>query len=94
MSSDDLFKYESMQDRESIVKYLYALADGMSKGTLAFNWKGEMAEFHPRGMLHFTVEAKERGARKKIMLKIAWNERDELNPEDAPLIIDSRDAAK
>lgn len=74
--SEDIFKYESMQDSLSICRYLRALADGMESGTVSFTWKDNALKLSPKGLLQFTIQAKEKGARKKISLKIAWNDHD------------------
>jgi amphi-Trp domain-containing protein len=68
------FEHESLQDRESIVKYLEALQKGFLNGSLLFcNGKKELV-LRPRGMLNFTVKARKKGGRVRVAFEVDWKE--------------------
>jgi amphi-Trp domain-containing protein len=68
------FEYESLQDSESIAKYLEALKKGFTSGQLLFcSGKQEML-LNPQGLLKFVVHAKRRDGQVKVDLQIAWKE--------------------
>jgi amphi-Trp domain-containing protein len=77
VSDDNEFKYESVQDVETITRYLDALADGFRKGELTFAREGEELVFKPCGLVGFNVEAKLKGSRRKVKLSFGWKERDQ-----------------
>lgn len=73
MATDE-FKHESLQDAQSVSKYLRALIEGLESGYLEFgNDDGEM-ELHPRGLLGMELRAKCKGGQAKVQLKLAWRE--------------------
>ena len=78
MPSRNDFKHESLQDTESVVRYLSALIEGFEKGRLEFTSDDQTLALEPRGLLELEVRAKRRGGRVKVALKFAWREeRDE-----------------
>ena len=82
------FEYNSVQDVESIADYLNALIEGFQKGELEFSYGDQEVLMHPRGLLGFSLEASTKGSRRKIKLKIRWEESaEEREPDKAPLII-------
>ena len=73
-SANEDFKYESLQDRNSIAKYLDALKDGFSSGKLILGSKEKQIVFEPSGLLKLEVKAKRKGDKVKISLKCGWRE--------------------
>ncbi len=55
------FKHESVQDRESIAKYLNALCEGIQKGQLTFKNGDQEIELEPRGLINLEVKIKRLG---------------------------------
>lgn len=84
------FAHESLQDRESIVKYLAALAEGLGKGRLTLSSNGEQIALETPALVKFDVQAKQKRNRAQITLKLSWKHArvvKELRVE--PLVIDT-----
>ncbi len=77
--ANDEFKYESLQDRETIVKYLNALKDGFIKGKISLGNKEKKIVLEPKGLLSLEVRAKKKNDRVKIALKVSWKTGTEEN---------------
>lgn len=77
MSSEDDFRHESVQDRNSIVRYLRAVTEGIEQGHLELGTADHMLTLAPEGLLELQVRAKRKGGRVKLALKLNWRERDE-----------------
>ena len=86
MSNDGTFTHESLEDRESIVRYLEALLVGLRQGKVELEQDGEALELCPSGLLSFQVKAKRKGERAKLRLKLQWQEQ-ARSQSDAPLRI-------
>jgi amphi-Trp domain-containing protein len=87
--SDDLknFKYESVQDMETIVSYLEALAEGFRSGELLFASQDKEMIYRPTGLVGLTVESKKKGARRKLSIKLGWKETDEDESKNTPPLV-------
>ncbi|WP_146660896.1 amphi-Trp domain-containing protein [Enhygromyxa salina] len=83
MSADDEFRHESVQDRRSIVKYLKALTAGLEAGRIELGTADHTLALEPDGMLEFEIQAKRKGGRVKVGLKLAWREDEEDPSADA-----------
>jgi amphi-Trp domain-containing protein len=81
------FKYESVQDMETIVRYLEALAEGFRKGELTLAREGETLVMKPAGLLGFSVEAKLKGVRRKLKFTLGWKEQAESTAGGQPPLI-------
>jgi amphi-Trp domain-containing protein len=77
MSTDDDFRHESVQDRQSIVKYLQAITAGLEQGQISFGTQEHSLSLEPSGMLELQVRAKRKGGRVKLGIKLYWREDDE-----------------
>ena len=74
VEKESRFKYESVQDAETLRRYLEAITAGFAAGEVRFaSHEGEVS-LHPRGMIGFLVEAKSMGGRMKLHLKFSWRE--------------------
>lgn len=78
-SSEDNFKHISLQDNESIIKYLEALGLGFQQGALLFSAENRQLVLKPRGLIKLEVEAKRKNDQMKLSLKMRWS-------EDAPAL--------
>lgn len=68
------FRHESLQDRESIVRYLNALSQGIANGQLTLGTREENLILHPSGLLKLDVKARGKDDRTKLVFKISWKE--------------------
>jgi len=88
MSEYKYFKYESVQDMDTITKYLDAIAEGFRKGELTLTREGETLLLKPSGLLGFTVEAKLKSGRRKLKFTLGWKEHEKQPEEERrPLLI-------
>ncbi len=86
--SDEKFRHESLQDRESIGKYLNALSDGFRTGRLQFSWKDKRLVLEPKSLIKFDLETKKKDGEVKMMLRFRWEEPSEDSMFiDGPLVI-------
>ncbi len=84
------FKHRSMQDPESIARYLTALKDGFEEGALVFSTNGKRLVVKPQGLIDLEVEAKRKGEGIKLSLKFRWNEEEPAHDEGGqPLLIET-----
>ncbi|MFH1135633.1 MAG: amphi-Trp domain-containing protein [Pseudomonadota bacterium] len=72
--STDNFKHESLEDSESITKYLGALQDGFHNGSLVFSTDDRRFVIKPAGLINMEIDAKKKGEKVKITLRFRWNE--------------------
>ena len=81
MTEEDRFNCESLQDSETVAKYLQSLIHGFEKGEIAL--KSDVGEFvlHPGDMIDLTVKAKRKRNKSKLTLKISW--KDSSNADDS-----------
>ena len=91
MSSKEQFRHESLEDTESIVKYLNAIADGILKGKLVLGNESEQFSVTPEGLLKLEIKAKRKSDRVKLELEIGWKERGEADAPSGALTIDTAD---
>ncbi|MBF0170679.1 MAG: amphi-Trp domain-containing protein [Nitrospinae bacterium] len=87
--NDDQFGYESLQDRESIVKYLAALNEGFAAGQLLFGSRQKQLALAPQGLIKFDVEGKRKDGQVKLKMKFSWKEesRPLTDSEDGSFVI-------
>ena len=83
MSADDDFGHESVQDRQSIVRYLQAITAGIEQGHIELGTAEHTLALEPGGMLELQVRAKRKGGRVKLGIKLYWREQDDEPGADA-----------
>ena len=86
--SSSEFELELLQDSESIVKYLYALAEGIKRGQIVLGSKKKQILFEPHGLIKFKVKAKKKMDASKIVIKMNWDDAIRNNPITKTLIIE------
>ncbi|MEA4858104.1 MAG: amphi-Trp domain-containing protein [Solidesulfovibrio sp.] len=74
MEKETRFKYESVQDAQTLARYLEAVTAGFAAGELRFSSREGEVALHPGGVIGFLVEAKSMGGRMKLHLKFSWRE--------------------
>ncbi len=72
-SNDEEFTFQSLQDPESIVKYLDALSQGLSSGRLYLGTKKKKMILEPSRLLTLDVKAKRKERKVKLEIKISWS---------------------
>ncbi len=87
----DEFRHESVQDQQSIAKYLDAISEGLRSGRLSFRTNGEELLLGPTGLMDLEVKAKRTDDRSRITLRMSWSNQPE-KVEAAPLIIEPGEA--
>ena len=90
MASDvDEFKHESLQDCDSIVKYLSAISEGFQSGQLMLaNGDNRQMVIRPTGLLRLDLKARRKDGRIKLSVKVSWKEQGPQEEIDAtPLTI-------
>lgn len=88
MAADDDFRHESVQDRESIVKYLRAVTAGIEKGHIELGTAEHLLSLEPEGMLELQVRAKRKGGKVKLAIKVGWRERDDADADALTINVD------
>ncbi len=74
MEEEKNFHHESVEDKDSIVKYLQTLAEGFRKKRLEFRSGQEEIILEPSGLIQVEIKVKSRGRKSKISLKFAWKD--------------------
>jgi len=73
--ADEKFIYDSLQDPESITRFIATLRDGFENGRISLLTNGEEIVLSPKGLLNFSVKAKrKRDGESKLTIKVAWKE--------------------
>ncbi len=85
-SSNDEFSYQSIQDPESIVKYMEAISEGIKNGRLLFGTRRKKLIFEPNGLLKLDVRAKRKEGKVKMEIKISWNQQNESDESDKEVL--------
>jgi amphi-Trp domain-containing protein len=82
------FEYESLEDPQSIQRYLKALAEGFANGTITFSdRRGEVA-LEPKGLIEFEVRVSKKRDRSRLSLNLSWRPaREEGSTDAGPLSI-------
>jgi amphi-Trp domain-containing protein len=76
MASDE-FRHESIQDRQSIIKYLQAVTEGLERGHLELGNDDSELVLNPRGLIGLDVRGQRKSGRVKLTLKFSWREDDD-----------------
>ncbi len=72
------FKYESLQDTNTIVKYLEALKNGFENGKITLADSEKKINLNPHGIIKLEVKFKRKDDIDKITIKCSWkNKKDE-----------------
>ena len=74
MTSDKEFQHESIQDRDTIIKYLNTFSEGFQKGEIEFRAGMDEITIKPEGLIQMEVKAKSTGRKSKLTMKFSWKE--------------------
>ncbi len=81
MKKNNEFTFESLQDCESIIKYLEALSEGFKNHKIVFGAEGETFAMFPDGLLDFEISAKTKNNRSKMTITCSWKSEDHADEE-------------
>jgi amphi-Trp domain-containing protein len=79
----DGFFYSSLQDTDSIVRYLEAVCDGLRKGELRLRSGDNDLVVEPGGLIKFKVKVDRKSDRVKLSIKLGWREQKREQVSDA-----------
>lgn len=82
MVNDKKIVMESLQDRESICKYLQVLKQGFEKGKINFSDHEKSIILEPHGLIKFEIKSKLKDGEVKLSLRFRWEEKEEDKPVD------------
>ncbi|MCK9195945.1 MAG: amphi-Trp domain-containing protein [Syntrophales bacterium] len=74
MEEEKTFQHESVEDKDSIVKYLQTLSEGFRKRKLEFQSGQEKIVLEPAGLIQVEIKVKNRSRKSKISLKFTWKD--------------------
>lgn len=83
----DGFFYSSLQDTDSIVRYLEAVCDGLRKGELRLRSGDNDLVVEPGGLIKFKVKVDRKSDRVKLSIKLGWREQQREPRSDAGSLI-------
>jgi len=82
------FEHESIEDRESIIKYLQTLSDGFSKGAIEFRSGQDSIILEPSGLIQIEIKVRNNNRKSKLSIKFFWKDQP-LRKKDKGLLIQS-----
>lgn len=66
------FRHESLQDQQSILKFLYAISEGLENGKLVLSDEEDEISLSPEGLLQLKLTATQEGNHYNLGLKLSW----------------------
>lgn len=87
MANSEEFEHESIQDNETVGIYLESLIEGFRKGEIVLTSDDKKIELHPNNVLHFDLEAKKKGQKSKLIIKLTWRQSGLKKSSDAEISI-------
>lgn len=74
MSEKKEFKHESLEDLESILKYLDEIRNGLKEGTLRLGTEEREVVLQPGTLSELVIKAKKKKNASKLSFKLRWKE--------------------
>lgn len=69
------FEHESLEDQESIIKYLETIIDGFKSGKLTFGNNKKSVDLSPQGLLKLKINVSSNEKKVKLGLNMEWKEK-------------------
>jgi amphi-Trp domain-containing protein len=66
------FRYESLQDQQSILKILRVITEGLERGRLVLSDEDDEIVLNPQGLLQLKISASQEGNSDSLSLKVSW----------------------
>ena len=82
------FQHESIEDRESIIKYLQTLSDGFLKGRIEFRSGQDNIVLEPSSLIQIEIKVKNHNRKSKLSVKFVWKDQP-LRKKEKGLMIQS-----
>ncbi|MBD2857485.1 amphi-Trp domain-containing protein [Spongiibacter sp. KMU-158] len=73
------FRHESIQDTQSIKDIFEAICKGLGDGSLSFSDEDGSIVMKPKGLLNLKLTASEEDARRRVDIRISWEEESGAN---------------
>lgn len=70
------FRYESLQDTSSIQAVLKSITKGIASGSLSFSDEDGEILMEPKGLLNLKLTADKEDDRRRITVRITWQDED------------------
>lgn len=83
------FLHEALQDRDTIARYVHAIADGIASGTLRLSNDQREVELHPHALVGFELWANRERGRGRLRLRLNWREEPSSSEPSEGLLISS-----
>ena len=74
MPDMDKFEHESIEDRQSIRKYLNTLVEGLEKRRIVFTDEKDNVLLIPSELIRFSIKSRKKSGKSKLTIKLAWND--------------------
>lgn len=87
MADNEEFEHESIQDNESVGAYLESLIEGFKKGEIVLSADNQIIKLNPNNLLHFDLNAKKKGNKSRLTIKLSWRHADLDNKKDGEISI-------
>ena len=81
------FEHESLQDKESIIRYLKAITKGLKKGAIKLSDEDEDFVLTPQAFANLKIKATQTKKGQTLNIKVNWSSDQDEEVEDAPLFI-------
>lgn len=83
------FRYESQQDARSIQGVLKSITKGISSGSLSFSDEDGEIVMEPKGLLNLKLTATKEDDRRRITVRISWQDEDKSTKQKKLLMVKS-----
>ncbi len=89
--SKQKFSYDSIQDVNSVRRYLKSLIRSIDEGKITLTSEEDSIDLKIRNLLHFSIEARKKGRKNRLTLEMRWTDKKEfpLEEESKPVKISS-----
>ena len=88
----DDFRHESLEDPESLARYLGAIMQGFSQRSLSISNRNGTIALEPHGLVHLEVRARRSRDAIRLSLDLSWKPGAEEEPSVGALTISSAGA--
>lgn len=88
--SEEKFSFESIKDKDSVVLLLESITQGFKDGSIVLATEEKSIVLNPRGLLDFTIKAKQRSKESKLEIRIRWKEQSKKDKELHTLCVGSK----
>ena len=68
------FQHSSVQDADSVVELIQAIAEGLNKGRLTLGDDAATVNLKPRGLLEINIDAEQQSGVNNLNLQIRWTD--------------------